>query len=140
MAAYTFSVLVESFVEGYLSDTLGRRRMEKNIKSMNSHIIVCGWGRVGMAISRHLGEYKKHDVIIIDISPQRLSAIDLPNVQGDATDENVLHSAGIERARVLVTALNADADNLYVTLTARSMCPGILTLTPVLWEHGYSPW
>ncbi len=125
MAAYTFSVLVESFVEGYLSDTLGRRRMEKNIKSMNNHIIVCGWGRVGRAISRHLGERNRSDVVVIDISTQRLAAIDLPNVQGDATDENVLRSAGIERARVLVTALNADADNLYVTLTARSMCPDL---------------
>jgi voltage-gated potassium channel len=125
MAAYTFSVLVESFVEGYLSDTLERHRMEKSIKSMNNHIIVCGWGRVGRAISRHLGEQNRSDVVVIDIATQRLEKIDLPNVQGDATDESILRSAGIERARVLVTALNADADNLYVTLTARSMCPNL---------------
>ncbi|MHB8264286.1 MAG: potassium channel family protein [Acidimicrobiales bacterium] len=122
MAAYTFSVLVETFVEGYLSDTLGRRKMQNQIRSMSNHIIICGWGRVGRAIARHL-EREHSGMVVIDISAERVSAIDMPYVQGDATDEEVLRAAGIDRARVLVTALNADADNLYVTLTARSMCP-----------------
>lgn len=127
MAAYTFSVLVETFVEGYLSDALGRRKMENQIRSMREHIIICGWGRVGRAIARHLA--REHSgMVVIDRSAERVSAIDIPYVQGDATDEAVLRAAGIERARVLVTALNADAENLYVTLTARSMCPKLFVV------------
>lgn len=127
MAAYGLSVLIETVVEGYVGGNFRRRRMERQIKAMRNHVIVCGWGRVGTAIARSL---KAHEagVVVIDTSPDRLATVDGPYVQGDATDEDVLREAGIDRARALITALNADADNLYVTLTGRSMRPDLFVV------------
>ncbi len=120
VAAYTFGVAIDTFVEGYLGGTYRRRRMEREINAMRGHVILCGWGRVGQAIARHLLS-SEADLVVVDASSDRLATVSMPYIQGDATDEAVLRAAGIERARVLVTALNTDADNLYVTLTARSM-------------------
>lgn len=123
-AAYTFSVLVETLVEGQLAGEFGRRRMERQIRHMHDHVVLCGWGRVGRAIARYL-RVSDTEVVVVDISEQRLATVSGPAVCGDATSEDVLHAAGIDRARVLITALNADADNLYVTLTGRSMRPDL---------------
>jgi voltage-gated potassium channel len=119
-AAYTFSMLVEMLVEGYLADEFGRRRMQRQISGMNGHVVVCGWGRVGRAITRSL-RTSHAEVVVVDSSVERIATVDGPSVCGDATDEEVLRAAGIERARVLITALNGDAENLYVALTGRSM-------------------
>jgi voltage-gated potassium channel len=120
MAAYTFGVAIDTFVEGYLRGTYRRRRMEREIDAMRGHVILCGWGRVGQALARHLLS-SEAEIVVVDTSADRLATIRTPSVLGDATDEAVLRAAGIDRARVLVTALHNDADNLYVTLTARSM-------------------
>lgn len=123
-AAYTFSVLVETFVEGYFQEEFRRRKMHRQIEGLKGHLILCGWGRVGKAIARHV-RTAKTEVVVIDSSPERAGTVEGLVICGDATDEEVLRAAGIERAGTLVTALNADADNLYVTLTARSMRPDL---------------
>ncbi|HZU74883.1 MAG TPA: potassium channel protein [Acidimicrobiales bacterium] len=123
-AAYTFSVLVETLVEGYLADEFGRRRMERQLRAMSGHVVLCGWGRVGRAIGRYL-QASHLDVVVVDVSAERCATVEGPKVCGDATDEDVLREAGIDRARVLITALNTDAENLYVTLTGRSMRPDL---------------
>jgi voltage-gated potassium channel len=123
-AAYTLGVLIETLVEGQLSDLVGRRRMEQRIKALQGHIVLCGWGRVGRAMaSRVVGA--GGELVIVDNAPERIATVPHLHVLGDATDDTVLRAAGIERARTLVTALNADADNLYVTLTARSLRPDL---------------
>jgi voltage-gated potassium channel len=126
-AAYTFTVLVESLVEGYLGDTFGRRRMQRQIDQTHDHVVLCGWGRVGRAIARYLTT-SKVPVVVVDVSPERTATVVGPSVSGDATDEEVLRAAGIERAAVLITALNGDADNLYVTLTGRRMRPDLFII------------
>ncbi len=126
--AYTFSVLVETLVEGYLADEFGRRRMEKQIKDMRGHVVLCGWGRVGRAIARYL-QVADADVVVVDSSTERAATVPGPVVCGDATDEDILRSAGIDRARVLIIALSSDADNLYVTLTGRSMRPDLFIVS-----------
>jgi voltage-gated potassium channel len=123
-AAYTFSVLIDSFVEGHLTDLVARRRMERRIESLSGHVILCGWGRVGQAIASHVAG-SDQDMVVVDLLPERLPPAPALTVQGDATDDVVLTTAGIERAGVLVTALAADPENLYVTLTARSLCPDL---------------
>ena len=125
-AAYTFGVGIDTLVEGYLDGTFGRRRMERRIGAMRGHMILCGWGRVGQAIARRAGAA---DMVVVDASAGRIGTVSGPYVHGDATSEEVLRAAGIDRARVLVTALNTDADNLYVTLTARSMAPGLFIVS-----------
>jgi voltage-gated potassium channel len=123
-AAYTFSLLVETLVEGYLTDAFRRRRMNRRIESLHDHVILCGWGRVGQAIARHVSS-SVTDVVVLDISAERLTTVSGLFICGDAADEDVLRAAGIGRARALVTALSGDSDNLYVTLTARSMRPDL---------------
>jgi voltage-gated potassium channel len=119
---YTFTLVLEAVVEGQVQELLGRKRMERQIGRMSDHVIVCGFGRVG----RNLAQYVANagdDVVVIENDPTRAAAAEGPAhvVRGDATSDEVLKEAGIDRARVLVTALNTDADNLFVTLTARSL-------------------
>jgi voltage-gated potassium channel len=127
-AAYAATVLIEFFVEGHLGGAFRARRVQKEVRSMRDHVIVCGWGRVGTSIARFL-RADSADVVVVDASLDRLATVDGPYVHGDATDEDVLRAAGIDRAKVLITALNADADNLYVTLTGRSMRPDLFIVS-----------
>lgn len=119
-ALYTFTLLIEAVIEGQLQDLLGRRRMERQITRMSGHVIVCGWGRVGRSIAEYVSGAGQ-GVVVVDKDPDRIATVPHPAVLGDATDDKVLRDAGIERARVLVTALTTDADNLFVTLSGRSM-------------------
>jgi len=121
-ALYTFGVLLESLIEGHLRQYLGRRRMDRDIARMNGHVIICGWGRVGGACAQYLSVTGQLTVVV-DRDPSRLAGVPYPTVLGDVTDDQVLQSAGISRARALVAALNTDADNVYVTLSSRALRP-----------------
>jgi voltage-gated potassium channel len=121
---YALSVLLESVVEGRITERFGRRRMERQLAQVGDHVIVCGWGRVGRAISAALAPGDL-DVVVIDRDPERAASVTGLVVEGDATDDAVLEQAGIHRARALVAALNADADNVYVTLAARRVRPDL---------------
>jgi voltage-gated potassium channel len=123
-ALYTLGVFLETLVEGRLTDRIEHRRAQRRIANMQDHVIVCGWGRVGRTIAAHL-QGGGQDVVLIESDAERASAAEQPTVQGDATDDAVLRAAGIDRAATLVAALSNDADNLYVTLSARSIRPDI---------------
>ena len=118
-ALYTLGVLLETLFEGHLNDQFGRRRMQKEIDGLRDHIVVCGYGQVGQAIAAELSGAGREVVVIdrrVDLGPDLLMM-----VAGEATDDEVLARAGLGRARTLILALDSDADNLYVTLTARAM-------------------
>lgn len=119
-ALYTFGVVLEAFVEGHLGTHLERRRMNRQIDRMSDHVIICGWGRVGRASAGYL-RGTGIDIVVIDRDPQRLEGIEYPHVLGDVSDDQTLQSAGIARARALITALETDADNVYVTLSSRAL-------------------
>jgi voltage-gated potassium channel len=123
-ALYTFSVVLETLFEGHLRELFGRRRMEREIDAMDGHVIVCGWGRVGRAIGEELMAARA-DLVIVDLDSTRVSETQLPAVVGDATEDRVLERAGLARARALVAALDGDAANLFVTLSARSLRPDL---------------
>lgn len=123
-ALYALSVLLEALVEGRLSERFGRRRMERQLAEVRDHVIVCGWGRVGRAISAALSG-SELDVVVIERDPERIAAVPGLVVHGDATEDDVLDRAGIHRARALVAALSADAENVYVTLAARRLRPDL---------------
>ena len=123
-ALYTFSVVLEMLLEGHLSELFGRRRMERRIEAMRGHVIVCGWGRVGRAIGADLTAAGA-DLVVVDIDPRRIADADVPTLVGDASEDRVLEAAGLLRARALVAALDTDAGNLFVTLSARSLRPDI---------------
>lgn len=127
-ALYTFSAVVEALVEGRLSETVRRRRMERRIADMKDHVIVCGWGRVGKTVAEYAKGYGM-DVVVIDNDPQQFEDTERSRVVGDATSDSVLEEAGITRARALVSALAEDADNLFVTLTARGLNPDLFIVS-----------
>ena len=124
---YTLGVLIEALIEGELLDLFERRRMERKIGEMSDHVIVCGWGRVGKAIARHVGA-SGGEIVVVERNEDRLEGTSVHFVHGDATDDAVLRDAGIDRARALVAALDTDADNLYVTLSAKTLKPGIFVV------------
>ena len=121
-ALYTFTLVLEAVVEGQIAEVLGRRRMDRQIARMTGHVIVCGFGRVGRNLAHYVAGAGE-DVVVIERDPERAAAAagSVQVVRGDATSDEALREAGVERARVLVSALNTDADNLFVTLTARSL-------------------
>jgi voltage-gated potassium channel len=121
-ALYSFTLLLEGVVEGQLQEALGRRRMDRQISRMADHVIVCGFGRVGRNLAHYVSG-SGQDIVVVEKDPERAAtARDRVHVvRGDATSDEILKEAGIDRARVLVTALNTDADNLFVTLTARGL-------------------
>ena len=121
-ALYAFSVLIETLIEGRLNELLGRRRMEHSIASMHDHVIICGWGRVGRSIAEELADAGR-DVVVVDGDADVLDGLTHPGLVGDATEDAVLRDAGIERASALVAAVHLDADNSFITLSARALNP-----------------
>jgi len=124
-ALYAFSVVLETLVEGHLRRHFERRRMERNIARMTGHTIVCGWGRVGRAVGSYLAG-QGAEVVVVDLDAARVAETPYPALIGDVTDDDVLRKAGLMRARALVTAINTDAENVYVTLSARELRPDLV--------------
>ena len=123
-ALYTLGLFLETLVEGRLTDRLERRRATRRIAAMQGHVIVCGWGRVGRTIAAHL-QGSAVDVVVVDNDPARVALVEGHAIEGDATDDDVLRAAGIDRAATLIAALATDADNLYITLSARALRPDL---------------
>ena len=121
---YTFTLTIQTVVEGQLREFVGRRRMDKKISQMHDHVIVCGWGRVGKAVATDL-HHSGREVVVVDVDEDRVRGIALPTVAGDATEDGVLRAAGIERAFGLIAALDGDAENLFVTLSSRAARPDL---------------
>ncbi len=119
-ALYTFTVALETLIDGHLRDLFGRRRMQRQMEKMTGHVIVCGWGRVGQSIAHYLAAAGQ-ELVVIDRDPERIPEIPHPHVLGDVTEDAVMQAAGIGRARTLVAALDTDAANLYATLSGRSL-------------------
>lgn len=120
---YTLGVLVDTLIEGSLNDELRRRRMLKSIDDLHDHVIICGWGRVGNAVATFVRR-SGGEVVIIDREPQAEES-DFAVVLGEATDDDILRAAGIDRAKTIIAALDHDADNLFVCLSARALRPDL---------------
>jgi voltage-gated potassium channel len=118
---YTSTELIRIVISGEVQQLLGRGRMARNLAGLNNHLIVCGYGRVGRVVCR---EFSRQGLafVIVDRRPDLLQEFNLPSgiaVTGDATSDEVLKRAGVDRARALVSVLSSDADNLYITMSAR---------------------
>jgi len=119
---FTLTMVIDALVEGRLSEEIGRRRMQQRLDRLRGHVVVCGMGQVGSALVQEL-RHEGQLVVAVDRSPAVLEGVGLQTVLGDATHDDVLVHAGVERASTLVVAMNSDADNLYVTLSARALNP-----------------
>jgi voltage-gated potassium channel len=124
--AFLFSTIGQQIVSGELHGTLRRTRMQRSIEGLSGHYIICGYGRVGGQVIASLQQRKKHCVVIEQDSWDGTEGDDLLFVHGDASDDDVLKQAGIDRAAGLVAATGDDPTNLYITVSAHSLRPDLM--------------
>jgi len=121
---YIVSVITDYIANNKFIEELKFKQVQKKIQRLENHTIVCGFGRNGKQAMARLKSYKR-GCVIIESDPELIEEIELAGemlyIKGDATSDDVLLSAGIERASSLITTLPSDADNLYVVLSARQL-------------------
>ena len=127
---YTLGQVAKIFVEGELRIILGRRKLEKQISELSNHYIICGYGRIGSIISHELA-YEKIPFVVIEQNSSKIEQLEKEHylyLNMDATSEEALIRAGIQKARGIVTVVESDADNVFITLTARVLRPDVFVL------------
>ena len=124
LLAFTISILTKHFSERLRSIYNVKNKMEKQISKLKDHVIVVGYGRNGSQAVEEL-LFSHIPVVVIENRPKVIQYMQenpkIIYIDGDATDDSVLHKAGIENAKALISALASDADNLFVVLTAREI-------------------
>jgi len=124
-ALYALSTGAKLVLEGELQEIYGRKRLEKKLKELKNHYIICGHGRMGKIISREL-KGKNSSLVIIEKRTEILEEKeDILILEGDATKDDILKKAGIEKAKCLISVLPTDAENLFVVLSARVLNPAL---------------
>jgi voltage-gated potassium channel len=120
---YALATVAEFFVAGHLGDLLGARRMQRMIDSLTDHHIICGFGRVGRQVERDLRAARARYVIVDtdNRNRHRAEGLGISFIEGDASDDVVLQQAGIARACSIIACADSDADNVFITLTAREL-------------------
>jgi voltage-gated potassium channel len=134
LISYTLVELTAFVVEGHLNRMLRQRKVDKMVKNVSGHYIVCGAGKTGKHI---VGELVKNKVpfVVIDRNAERLDDPEIahhPHLCGDATDDAVLNRAGITKAKALAAALETDEANLFLLLTAKNLNHGLRVVTKVV--------
>jgi len=125
------STLVQVLTFSQIQNLLGSNRVKTDINKLKGHVIVCGFGRIGVMLARDLKAGGAAFVILERDEARLTQARELGylGLQGDATDEAALQAVGIERASVLATVLPDDAANVFITLSARSLNPGLRVIS-----------
>ena len=126
-AAYTVSVIGRWLIEGELRQIFGRRKMEKQLKDLKDPYIVCGYGRVGEQVCKEFCA-RKVPLVVIEKNPEKIEQLQgkgILAVEGDCTDDLILESAGIKRAKAIVSTIASESENVFVTLSARQINPDI---------------
>ncbi len=126
---YVASSMVQFMVEGRIREIMGRRTLNKKIKHLKNHYIVCGYGRIGRVLCKHFKAYPSLQMVIIEkdesLIPQ-MESDGIIYICADSSEEESLIKAGIKNAKVLIAVLATDIDNVFLTLTARQLNPNIL--------------
>ncbi len=125
---YGLVTAAEFFVSGELSGVLDERRIHRAINSYSDHFIICGFGRVGRQVARDLRAGGVR-YVVIDPNPENRELArerGVPYVELEAADDEVLKAAGIARARAVIACVDSDAENIFITLTARELRSDIL--------------
>jgi voltage-gated potassium channel len=123
----TVGVVAETVMADVASGKRKVKRMNHMIDRLSGHFVVCGYGRVGSMVAKELVE-AGYRVVVIDVGEESLRRAEADGylvVHGDGAAEEVLHQAGVDRAKGLVSAIDSDAHNVYVTLSARALNPGL---------------
>jgi voltage-gated potassium channel len=120
-AFYAAAEFIRGIVSGEVREVLGRQRMQRSLAEIKNHMVVCGFGRMGRLVCQ---EFSNLGIpfVLVERRGELLEGFKMAHgipLQGDATSDEVLRQAAVERARALVTAAASDADNLYITMSAR---------------------
>ena len=124
------AVLTSMLASGQLGRSLARRGMRRQIDNLRDHFVICAYGRVGRAAADEL-THQGADVVVVEIDPSQepdMLEAGVPYLVDDPSDESVLDSAGIRRAKALLCAVDSDEINVYITLTARAMNPELFII------------
>ena len=127
---YVFGKVTETVVEGGLQKALGRINMDKKLAKVHNHYIVCGYGRIGQVICQSLAEDHR-DFVVIENNPEEIKTLTAAKylfVEGEAADDEVLLRAGITRAKGLIAVVSSDAENVYITMSARDLNPNLFVM------------
>lgn len=136
VGVYAIGKLSSFFMEGELAKLLKIKRMNKALENLKNHYIVCGYGKTGKRVTEELLR-KGRKVVLIESNPERNEKLkevydeNLVHIAGDATNDEVLQHAGIDRAKILIAVLTTDAENLFVTLSAKDLNKSIKVITRV---------
>lgn len=125
---YVAGAAVQFMVEGQIRAVLGRRRLDRKIRRLKNHHIICGYGRIGRVLCRKLRSKPLLGLVVIEKDREAVPIMDEDGILyicGDASAEANLIRAGIQRARCLVAALATDINNVYLVLTARQLNPDL---------------
>lgn len=121
------ALVTSTVTDARLGAATRRRRMDRQIDRLREHFIICAYGRVGRTVARDMAE-QGVPFVVVDPKEEledKLRRDGVPYMIGDPTSETLLRAAGIERAAGLICAMDSDSTNVYITLTARSLNPGI---------------
>ncbi len=126
-AAYAIGGFIQLALAGEIQKAMGRKKMTREISRLRNHVVICGFGRLGQDLAERLEHRDQHFVIIDSDSEVMHQTEELARwfVTGDATDDEVLEESNLQYAKAIVTALPSDADNVFITLTARALNPDI---------------
>jgi len=122
---YGLVTVTEFFVAGHLAELLHERRTQRMIDATSDHFIICGYGRVGRQVARDLRAAGVR-YVIIDPDPENLEkaeGVGIRLIEGEASNDDVLRRAGVERARAVIACVDSDAENIFITLTVRELNP-----------------
>lgn len=122
---YIIGGFAQMMTEGEINRAMGVRRVSREIERLSGHVVVCGFGRVGAILADQLQKHNCPFVVLDDDTDQiaEASAHGYLALTDDATEEEALLLAGVDRAKTTVIALPSDADNVFITLTARNLNP-----------------
>jgi voltage-gated potassium channel len=138
-AIFAFTKIAEIAFEGGINKFWRRRKMEKELKNLKDHYIICGHGRMGKIVRERLEE-EKLPFVVIDNKEEKLEELKQTNrcpfIEGNAKQEDILIQAGLKKAKGLAALLTTDADNLYLVLTVRLINPSIFVLSKALDDEG----
>jgi len=137
-AIFAFTKIAEIAFEGGIKKFWRRRRMEKELKNLKDHYIICGYGRMGKTVCERLKE-EKLPFVVIDNKEEKIEELEQIGrylfIKGDATHEEILIKAGIKKAKGMASLLRSDADNLYVVLSAKLVNPSLFILSKAMDEE-----
>lgn len=127
VVAYALAAFSYYVIEGKIFELMERNYMQARVDSLSGHTIICGFGRYGREVVRHLIEQQQEFVVIEEnlekFDSPEFEQVEILYVDGDATHDETLMEAGIERAGSLITSLNDDSDNLFIVLSAKELNP-----------------